>query len=503
MVSVFVDFMPSKRFQSLKAIRTAGYLLPPLGLILLWRSPLVGWGRKLFGSIFLLIFTLLYLCVVTAFLYFVMGIDLVEWRGGYTPVLTFSKTLPDYARLEADRARRAHETAQASALQGDAYWTAFRGPNRDGHYDGRPILTNWPKEGLPLQWRQPVGGGYSSFSIANGRAFTIEQRRDDEVVTAYAITDGRELWTNGWPDRFFEAIGGEGPRSTPTYDQGRIYAMGGTGEFRCLDAASGQVIWRRNIIEEAHAAVPTYGAAVSPLIVNDKVIVLPGGANGQGVVAYNKLTGAPIWKSQSERAAYTSPMLVTLAGQPQLLVLSTRSVMGLSSENGRLLWHQPWIVDNDNAIAQPVILGTNRFLLSGGYGKGCTAYEVTQTNGSFFAVALWHNSYLKNKFSSSVFWNGCIYGLDDETLTCLDAETGERRWREGHYGYGQILLAGDQLLILSASGELALARASSSQYTELARFPALLGKTWNQPAISDGRIFIRNSVEMACFEISR
>jgi outer membrane protein assembly factor BamB len=279
--------------------------------------------------------------------------------------------------------------------------------------------------------------------------------------------------------------------------------MGGTGEFRCLDAASGQVIWRRNIIEEAHAAVPTYGAAVSPLIVNDKVIVLPGGANGQGVVAYNKLTGAPIWKSQSERAAYTSPMLVTLAGQPQLLVLSTRSVMGLVPEDGRLLWHQPWIVDNDNAIAQPVILGTNRFLLSGGYGKGCTAYEVTQTNGSFFAVALWHNSYLKNKFSSSVFWNGFIYGLDDETLTCLDAETGERKWREGHYGYGQILLAGDQLLILSASGELALVRASSSQYTELARFPAVLGKTWNQPAISDGKIFIRNSVEMACFEISR
>jgi outer membrane protein assembly factor BamB len=493
--------MSAKRFQSLKAIRVAGYLLPPLGLILLWRSSLVGWGRKVFGSIFLLIFTLLYLCAATAFLYYVMGIDLIEWRGGYTPVLTLSKTLPNYAKLEEDRAKRAHEDAQAATLKGDVYWTAFRGPNRDGHYDGRPILTNWPKEGLRLEWRQPVGGGYSSFSVAGGRAFTIEQRRDYETVTAYAITDGRELWTNGWPDRFFEAIGGEGPRATPTYDDGRLYAMGGTGDLRCLEADSGKVIWRRNIIADARADVPTYGASVSPLIVNEEIIVLPGGTNGQSVAALNKLTGAPIWQSQSERQAYTSPMLVTLAGQQQLLVVSTRSVMGLAPEDGRLLWHQPWIVDNDNAIAQPVMLGPNRFLLSAGYGKGCTAYELSQTNGRFFAVALWHNSYLKNKFSSSVFFQGCIYGLDDETLTCLDAETGERKWREGHYGYGQLLLARDQLVILSASGELALVKASPSQYQELARFQAIQGKTWNQPAISDGKIFVRNSVEMACFAI--
>lgn len=495
-----------KRFQSLSAVRAATYLFPPLGIVLLWRTPLLGRGRKIFGTIFTLIYLLLYLSLIPGFLYFVAGIDLVEWRGGYTPALTWSKTLPDYQKLEQNRAKQARLAATHSppktALPATNYWTSFRGPNRDGHYDAQPILTPWPKEGLRQVWRQPIGGGYSSFIIADGRAYILEQRRDDEVVAAYAVADGRELWTNTWPDRFSEPISGEGPRASPTYDEGRIYTTGGNGEFRCLDAASGRLIWRRNILAENHAQPPTYGEAVSPLIVEDKVIVLPGGTNGLSVAAYNKLTGAPVWKSQSDLQAYTSPMLVTLAGRRQVLIVSARNVMGLLPEDGRLLWRMPWIVQNDNAIAQPVVLGANRFLLSAGYGKGCAAFEVTQMNKVFAARQVWRNTFLKNKFSSSVLYEGCIYGLDEDILVCLDAASGERRWKDGRYGYGQVLLAGGNLVILSGDGDLALVKASPAAYEELARFPALRGKTWNDPAIADGKIFVRNTVEMACFDLA-
>jgi outer membrane protein assembly factor BamB len=495
----------AKRFQSLKAIRVATYLLPPLGMVLLWRSSLVGWGRKILGTVFALIYTLLYLSLIPGFLYFVAGMDLVEWRGGYWPVLTLSKTLPDYKRLEENRAQQANWAATNSlpkvAERRTNYWTSFRGPNRDGHYDESPILTQWPKEGLRQIWRQPIGGGYSSFIVADGRAYIIEQRRDREVVAAYAVSDGRELWTNGWLDKFEEPVGGEGPRATPTYDQGRIYAMGGNGEFQCLEADSGRLIWRRNILTENRADVLTYGEAVSPLIVEDKVIVLPGGTNGLSVVAYNKLTGALIWKSLSDKQAYTSPMLVTLAGQRQVLIVSARGVMGILPENGRLLWHLPWLVDNDNAVAQPVLLGSNRFLLSAGYGKGCAAFEVTQSNGVFEARQVWKNTFLKNKFSSSVLYEGCIYGLDDDILVCLDAESGARKWKDGRFGHGQVLLASGHLVILGGDGDLALVKASPVAFEELARFPALHGKTWNHPAIADGKIFVRNSVEMACFDL--
>lgn len=492
---------------SLKAIRVATYLLPPLGMVLLWRSSLVGWRRKIWGTVLALLYTVPYFAILLAFFYYVAGIDLVEWRGGYIPVVTLSKTLPDYKMLEKDRAKQLSLAAASfspnTAREGTNYWTGFRGPNRDGHYDQEPILTRWPKEGLRQIWRQPIGGGYSSFTVADGRAYIIEQRRDREVAAAYAVSDGRELWTNGWPDKFEEPMGGEGPRATPTYDEGRIYAMGGNGEFRCMDAASGRTIWRRNIIAENHAEVLAYGEAASPLIVGDKVIVLPGGTNGLSVAAYDKLTGAPIWKSLSDNQAYSSPMLVTLAGQRQVLILSGRGVMGILPENGRLLWHLTWLVNNFNAVAQPVVLGSNRFMLSAGYGKGCAAFEVTQSNAVFEARLLWNNTLLRNKFSSSVFFQGFIYGLDEDILVCLDAESGARKWKGGRFGYGQVLLAGGHLVILGGDGDLALVTASPFAFDEVARFPALHGKTWNYPAIADGRIFVRNSVEMACFDLGR
>jgi outer membrane protein assembly factor BamB len=380
------------------------------------------------------------------------------------------------------------------------YWTNFRGPNRDGHYDEKPILTRWPKEGLRQIWRQPIGGGYSSFVVADGRAYILEQRQDYEVVAAYAVADGHELWTNGWLDKLEEPAG-EGPRSTATYDEGRIYALGGTGELRCLDAASGQLIWHRNIVAENHAKVLNYGEVASPLIVEDKVIVLPSGRNGNSVVAYNKLTGTPIWKSLSEQQAYTSPMLVTLAGQRQVLIVSARNVMGILPETGRLLWHLPWAPSNADAIAQPVMLGTNRFLITAGNGAGCALFEVTQSNAVFEARRVWKNIFLKSKFSSPVLYQGCIYGIDDGILVCLDAENGERKWKEGRFGHGQMLLASGHLVILDDKGNLVLVKASPVAYEELARFPALHGKTWNQPAIADGKIFVRNAVEMACFDL--
>jgi outer membrane protein assembly factor BamB len=296
-------------------------------------------------------------------------------------------------------------------------------------------------------------------------------------------------------------MGGEGPRATPTYDQGRIYAIGGNGEFRCLQADTGKLIWRHNILAENRADVPAYGEAASPLIVEDKVIVLPGGTNGLSVVAYDKITGALRWKSSSDKQAYTSPMLVTLAGQPQVLIVSASGAVGIMPEDGRLLWRMPWTVQNGNAIAQPVLLGTNRFLLSGGYGKGCAAFEVTRSNSLFAALQIWKNINLKNKFSSSVFYQGCVYGLDDDILVCLDAQTGERRWKDGRFGYGQVVLASGHLIILGGDGELALVKANPAEYEELARFQALHGKTWNQPALADGKLFIRNSVEMACYDL--
>jgi outer membrane protein assembly factor BamB len=147
------------------------------------------------------------------------------------------------------------------------------------------------------------------------------------------------------------------------------------------------------------------------------------------------------------------------------------------------------------------MLDTNRFLLSAGYNTGCEAVEIAKSDSGFVTKTVWKNKFLKNKFTSSVYSAGYIYGLDEDILTCLDARTGERKWKDGRYGYGQLLLAGGNLIILTGEGELALVKASPEKHEELARFQAIHGKTWNHPAMDHGKLLVRNAVEMACFNL--
>ena len=393
------------------------------------------------------------------------------------------------------------ETAATPVAASRNSWTNFRGARRDGKYDEASISTNWPANGLPVLWKQPVGVGHASFVVADGKAYTIEQRRGQEVVAAYDINNGHELWTQKWSAEFNDSTG-DGPRATPTWDQGRIYALGATGELRCLDANSGSVIWGKNILNDNAAKNLPWAQAASPLIVDDKVVVLPGGANGKSVVAYNKNTGAPVWKVLDDPQAYVSPMLVELAGRRQIVVVSSFRVVGLAPENGAMLWSYPWNTDMGINVSQPIMVDRNRFFISSGYGKGAALVEVKGSGNSFTASTIWENKNMKNKFNSSVLHNGYIYGLDEGILVCLDVNTGERKWKEGRYGYGQVVLAGNHLIVTSDQGDLALVNASPDKYTEVARFPALQGQTWNYPAIASGKLLVRNSNEMAAFDIS-
>ena len=427
-----------------------------------------------------------------------------------------------YAAVESNREAQAAQpaastaaaspspSASASASPGASpaapaaasnYWTNFRGPRRDGKYDETPVSTNWPSGGLPVIWKQPIGVGHASFVVADGKAYTIEQRRGQEVVAAYDINNGRELWTQKWNAEFTDSTG-DGPRATPTWDNGRIYALGATGELRCLDANTGSVFWGKNILSDNQAKNLPWAMAASPLIVDDKVIVLPGGTSGKSIVAYNKMTGAPVWRVLNDTQAYVSPMLVELAGRRQIVVVSASRVVGLAPEKGELLWEYPWDTDMGINVSQPIMVDRSRFFISSGYGKGAALVEVKGSGNSYTASTVWENKNMKNKFNSSVLYNGHIYGLDEGIMVCLDVNTGERKWKEGRFGYGQIILTNGHLIVTSDQGEVALLKATPDKYTEVARFSAVQGQTWNYPAIASGRLLVRNSNEMAAYDIS-
>ena len=464
-----------------------------------------------------------------AVLHWVFGVQ-IRLAGSGMPRLSRPVSPDDAARaLETHRAQQKHEPAPAVVpspppepapqaapeLARDAaplapvlrptrrpYWTGFRGPLRDGVYREQPLLTAWPSAGLTPIWKQPVGGGYASFAIANGRAFTIEQRRAQEVVTAYDVETGRELWAHGWDGEFKEWMGGDGPRATPSWANGRVYALGAIGELRCLDDATGAVVWRVNILEDNAAGNLPWGMAASPLLVDDLVVVLPGGPAGRSVVAYDAKTGARRWAALNDKQAYSAPMLTTIEGTRQILIITSTRLVAITPESGELLWEYPWPTMNDINASQPVILPPgNRVLVSSGYGHGAALLEVTRNDGHFGTRLVWENSRLKNRFSTSIEHEGFIYGLDENILTCLDAATGETKWKAGRYGHGQIVRAGDHLLVLTEEGELVLVKMNPERLEEVTRVAALEGKTWNHPAIDNGRLLVRNLAEMAAFDL--
>ena len=477
--------------------------------------------------------------------FLVVAFDMqVEFAGnGMRPLFSFSPPDAHYAALEADRGNRfdtsgmpvpddspeaalstssntttatvttAEDSAAADGAaeldpparavpRHEAYWTDFRGPFRDGQYTETAILTDWPVSGLEPLWIQPVGGGYASFAIADGRAFTIEQRRDEEVVAAYDADTGTELWTHAWPAHFRETMGGPGPRATPTWHDGRVYALGATGRLVCLDAAAGSVLWERDILDDARARNLPWAMSGAPLVVDDLVIVQPGGTRDWSIAAYDRLTGDVVWHGLNDVQSYTSPMLATLGGVRQIVVVTAERAAGLLPSDGTLLWEYPWTVRVVPNIAQPLVISDTRIFFSAGYGKGAALVELTRTADRLAAETVWETNRMKNKFSSSVLIDGYIYGLDESILACIDAASGELMWKAGRYGHGQLLAAGDHLVVLTERGDLVLVRATPDGHEELAGFRAIEGKTWNVPAMADGRILVRNARQMAAFDLS-
>jgi outer membrane protein assembly factor BamB len=392
------------------------------------------------------------------------------------------------------------DTPAATAIAWTTGWSGFRGAQRDGHYSAGPILTDWTT--LRPLWRQPVGGGFASFVAAEGHAFTIEQRGPQEVAAAYDVLSGRELWRHAWNAVFIENQGGPGPRATPAFHDGTLFVLGATGELRALDASNGKLRWRTNILDDADAGIPSFGIAASPLIVGNTVVTVPGGGDGGTIVAYDRASGRVAWSALDDEASYTSPVRVTLAGVDQIVAVLANRVVGVSADRGNLLWESPFPADGGNHAAQPVIIGDNRIFVSSASGsiRGA-ALEITRDGDRLTAREVWRTNRMKNDFTSSVYHDGFIYGIDTGILACIDAASGELKWKGGRYGNGQVLLASGHLVITTGDGELVLVRATPADHQEVARTTALEGSTWNHPALVDGFLLVRNGAQMAAFDL--
>jgi outer membrane protein assembly factor BamB len=335
------------------------------------------------------------------------------------------------------------------------------------------------------------------------RAVTIEQRDDHEAVVCYDTRSGSELWRNTYRARFYETLGGEGPRATPTIHQGRVYSLGAEGRLECLDLLSGELLWDTNVVTDNDVENVQWGMCGSPLVYDDLVVVNPGtqggGSQSHALLALDRATGETIWKTGQGQTSYASPMLATLAGERIVLRFDATGLAGHDAETGQQLWHTQWKTQFDNNAAQPLLVGDDRIFITSD--TGCALFQVTRDQDQWDIQQVWQTRSLKGSYASPVFYEGFVYGLDKGILACIDLEDGSRRWKKGRHGHGQILLSGDLMLVLGESGQLVLAEATPDEYRELGQIEAITGRTWNQHSLVDGIVYVRNHLEMAAYNL--
>ncbi len=373
----------------------------------------------------------------------------------------------------------------------------FLGPNHNG------VVPSAKVGRLVERWRREVGAGWGSFAVVGGYAFTQEQRGDVECVTCYRVADGAPQWTHSDNTRF-AGLGGVGPGATPTVVGGRVYSVGGTGLVNCLDAATGKRLWQTDLLREFDAPNLEHGVCASPLVDGERVIVCPTKRGGPSLAAYNAATGRRLWSAGTHTSGYGSPLLAELGGEPQIVLFDAEGLTGHARDDGRELWHVPWSPTNGVNASQPLIgiTAPDRVLVSTGYGQGCLLVCVAKSPDGWSAEPVWPGSkHLKTKFTTAVSHGGYVYGLDDGVLACLDPTTGRRKWRDGRYGHGQVLLAGDTLMVQAESGDVVLISPSPLGLRELSRTRALHDKTWNNPALAGKFLLVRNDREAVCFDV--
>jgi outer membrane protein assembly factor BamB len=392
-------------------------------------------------------------------------------------------------------------------------WPQFAGPNRDGIARGLRVRTDWEQRPPLPVWRHPVGAGWSSFAIVGKYAFTQEQRGTFEGVVCYDAETGKEQWVYLEPgQRFSKSLAGVGPRATPTVAGSRVYTMGANGVFNSINAHDGRVVWQHAIVLEAGVKHLQWGMSGSPLVYDNLVVVNPGGprskiagpeTSGRALLAYDRITGKEVWASGDCQAGYASPVLATLAGVRQVVLFDGVGVGGYDAATGKELWRSPeWTNQFDVNIAQPIILPGDAIFLSSGYGTGSALFDVKRSGSTWTVTTRWTApNRFKLKFNTGVCRDGCVYGLDEGILACLDLATGKERWKSGRYGYGQVLLLENALLVISEEGDLVLVDVSPTGGRELAKFHAIDGKTWNHPAVSGSRLFVRNAEEATCYDL--
>jgi outer membrane protein assembly factor BamB len=382
-------------------------------------------------------------------------------------------------------------------------WFQWRGPNRDGHSAETGLLQTWPKAGPPLAWRaNGLGDGYSSFSTAGGRLFTLGARGGTEYVIALDRATGKKVWEyqNG---RRFQNDRGDGPRSTPTVDGERLYVLGGSGDLTCLEHATGQRVWTINLVQKFGGVNPYWGYSESPLVVGDRILVNAGGRRAS-IVAINKTDGSTLWQQHGDGAGYSSPMLMRTGSLNQVIFFTESRTLAVDPRDGRLLWSYNKAANGTANIATPIVRGT-RVFVSSDYGTGAALLEVRAAGNLATANEVYFTRDMRNHHSSSVLVGDLLYGFSSSILTALNFDTGAIAWRDRSVGKGSLIYGDGRLYLYSENGVAGLAEATPAGYREHGRFTIAQqsgSPTWSHPVVTGRLLILRDQDNVFAYNVA-
>ena len=408
------------------------------------------------------------------------------------------------------------EDSTTVSLPGDVLWTGYLGVTRDGVVPGVTLSEDWVGDPPTQEWRHPCGRGWSSFAVTRTTLFGQEQLSTGDCVTARDLATGELMWTT--PEGtagFTSGAGGDGPRATPTLHRidgdgpARLllFAAGPTGVLSCLEASSGNVVWRTDLMERFPGLPLVHGVCGSPLIVDDVVVVAPPSHKGPCLVAFSLLDGTLVWTCESDwRASYASPVLMTICERRQIVLHAGPGVLAVDPSDGRVHWQFEWTNEWDNNATQPLQAEghPNDLFIATGYKGGVVRISISPNkNSGLQATEVWRSQRtMKTKFSNMAQFGDVLVGLDNGILCGVDVQTGRRYWKNGRYNFGQLLKIGEHLLIVEEDGRICLVKPDVTGHRPVGNgFQALDRKTWGHPVFVDDRLILRNDRQIVCLRL--
>jgi outer membrane protein assembly factor BamB len=375
-----------------------------------------------------------------------------------------------------------------------ADWPNWRGPSHNGISNETDWVATWPQEGPKVLWKRSIGMGFASIAVSNGRAYVMGNINDNDILYCFDEETGKEIWKKSYLCPLYKKNHEGGPSATPTVDGDAVYTFSKDGDIIRFKAATGEIVWHKNLNKELGIKHPTWYFAGSPFVI-DNMVILNAGTYG---VALDKANGRLIWKNGNDPAGYATVAPYTMGNQKCVVIFGAREVVGVIAATGKLVWQFPWKTPHDENITDPIV-SSNTVFVSSGCGKGCALLKIEGAD----VTQLWQNKNMRNHLNSSVLWHGYIYGFDERDLKCLNFKTGQVAWSKSGYYKGSLMLADGKLIILSERGKLVIAEASPVRFKELASAKILGGKCWTVPVLANGKIYARNANgDMVCVDVS-